>query len=127
LSEKERLWYDVTTNHLIVGIDIAKEVHLAGAVTFRGVHIGRPLTFSNDGFGFVKLLSWVRDLQQKHGLTQVIFGAESTGHYFLNLAFWLHQHGHKVVLVNPMTTKRNKENRDNKPSKNDTKDAMKES
>lgn len=114
----------ITTDHLIVGIDIAKEVHLAGAVTFRGIHIGQPLSFSNDGFGFGKLLSWVRDLQLKHGLTQVIFGAESTGHYFLNLAFWLHQQGQKVVLVNPMTTKRNKENRDNKPSKNDTKDAI---
>lgn len=114
----------ITSNHLVVGIDIAKEVHLAGAVTFRGVHIGRPLSFSNDGFGFQKLLNWVGDLQQMHGLSQVIFGAESTGHYFLNLAFWLQQQGQKLVLVNPMTTKRNKENRDNKPSKNDTKDAI---
>lgn len=55
---------------------------------------------------------------------QVIFGAESTGHYFLNLAFWLHQRNEQVVLVNPKTTKRNKENRDNKPSKNDAKDAI---
>jgi len=56
--------------------------------------------------------------------THVIFGAESTGHYFLNLAFWLHERGKLVVLVNPMTTKRNKENRDNKQSKNDAKDSI---
>lgn len=26
----------ITTNHMIVGIDIAKETHVAGAVNFRG-------------------------------------------------------------------------------------------
>ncbi|WP_253187075.1 IS110 family transposase [Paenibacillus sp. GP183] len=32
--------------------------------------------------------------------------------------------GLNVVLVNPATTKRNKENRDNSPSKSDPKDAL---
>jgi transposase len=32
--------------------------------------------------------------------------------------------GIDVALVNPMTTKRNKENRDNSPSKNEPKDAL---
>ncbi|MEX1028647.1 MAG: IS110 family transposase [Paenibacillaceae bacterium] len=114
----------ISTNHLIIGIDIAKEIHVAGAVNFRGIQLGRTLSFSNDYIGFEKLMKWVRDLQQTNGLTQVIYGAESTGHYFLNLAFWLHERMEKVVLVNPMTTKRNKENRDNKPSKNDAKDAL---
>ncbi|WP_244951359.1 IS110 family transposase [Paenibacillus thiaminolyticus] len=49
---------------------------------------------------------------------------ESTGHYWLNLADWLSEKGIKVVLVNPLTTKRNKENRDNSQSKNDAKDAL---
>jgi transposase len=114
----------ITTNHLVIGIDIAKETHVAGAVNFRGVQLGRTLSFSNNKFGYEKLQHWVRDLQRTHGLTQVIFGAESTGHYFLNLAFWLHESGEQVVLVNPMTTKRNKENRDNRPSKSDAKDAI---
>ena len=114
----------ISTNHLIVGIDIAKETHVAGAVNFRGIQLGRTLPFSNDILGFEKFMRWVHDLQQTNGLSQVIFGAESTGHYFLNLACWLHERMEKVVLVNPMTTKRNKENRDNKPSKNDAKDAL---
>ncbi len=114
----------ISTNHLVVGIDIAKETHVAGAVNFRGIQLGRTLVFSNDQFGYEKLLRWVHDLQQTHGLTEIIFGAESTGHYFLNLAFWLHERDEQVVLVNPMTTKRNKENRDNTPSKNDAKDAI---
>jgi transposase len=114
----------ITTNHLVVGIDIAKETHVAAAVNFRGIQQGRVVSFSNDRPGLEKLLCWVRDAQKVYGYTQVIFGVESTGHYFLNLAFGLRELGQTVVLVNPLTTKRNKENRDNRPSKNDTKDAL---
>jgi transposase len=37
---------------------------------------------------------------------------------------WLSDKGLHVVMVNPATTKRNKDNRDNSPSKNDPKDAL---
>lgn len=114
----------ITTHHLVIGIDIAKETHVAAAVNFRGIQQGRVISFSNDRPGLEKLLCWVRDVQKNCGCSQVIFGVESTGHYFVNLAFGLCELGETVVLVNPLTTKRNKENRDNKPSKNDTKDAL---
>ena len=114
----------ITSNHLVIGIDIAKETHVAGAVNFRGMQIGRILTFSNDQFGLEKLMHWAQELMKKNHLTKVVFGLESTGHYFFNLAFWLLERGEQVVLVNPLTTKRNKENRDNRPSKNDAKDAI---
>jgi transposase len=114
----------ISTHHLIIGIDIAKETHVAAAVNFRGIQQGRILSFQNDAYGLKKLLKWVADLQKAGAFQEVIFGAESTGHYFLNLAFALREQGRTVVLVNPMTTKRNKENRDNKPSKNDAKDAL---
>ena len=57
-------------------------------------------------------------------MNDVIVGMESTGHYWVNIANWLVERGFEVVLVNPMTTKRNKENRDNSPSKSDPKDAL---
>lgn len=114
----------ITTSHLVIGIDIAKDTHVAGAVNFRGIQLGRTISFSNNQSGYEKLMNWVHELQRKFGLSQVIFGAESTGHYFLNLAFWLLENGEEIVLVSPVTTKRNKENRDNKPSKNDAKDAI---
>jgi transposase len=66
----------------------------------------------------------MQGLQKEYRLAQLIVGLESTGHYWFNLADWLHRQGIQVVLVNPMTTKRNKENRDNRPSKNDFKDAV---
>jgi len=114
----------ITPDHLVVGIDIAKELHVAGAVNYRGQELGRPLSFSNDREGFERLLRWVAQLQKSSGLTKVIFGMESTGHYGIPLAKWLLGNCHEVVQVNPLTTKRNKENRDNKPSKNDAKDAI---
>jgi transposase len=64
------------------------------------------------------------ELQQKHRLKGLIIGMEPTGHYGFNLANWLFDKGKHVVMVNPATTKRNKENRDNSPSKSDPKDAL---
>lgn len=80
--------------------------------------------FSNDLSGFENLERTIRKLQKTHGMDDVIVGMESTGHYWFNLANWLVNKGIDVVLVNPMTTKRNKENRDNSPSKSDPKDAL---
>ncbi|MBA2944239.1 IS110 family transposase [Paenibacillus sp. CGMCC 1.16610] len=114
----------ITTNHLIIGVDIAKERHVARAVNFRGIELGRHVSFENRNEGFVKLLGWMQDLLAKHNLTSFIIGLEPTGHYWFNLAEWLTQNGYEVVLVNPLTTYRNKENRDNSQSKNDFKDAL---
>ncbi|CAG7659001.1 IS110 family transposase IS650 [Paenibacillus allorhizosphaerae] len=80
--------------------------------------------FSNDIGGFEHFERTVQKLQKMHGMNDVIVGMESTGHYWFNIANWLMKRGIDVVLVNPMTTKRNKENRDNSPSKNDPKDAL---
>uniref|UniRef100_UPI0016489424 hypothetical protein n=1 Tax=Paenibacillus cremeus TaxID=2163881 RepID=UPI0016489424 len=35
----------ITSNHLVVGVDIAKETQVARAVTYRGIEIGRPCSF----------------------------------------------------------------------------------
>jgi hypothetical protein len=115
----------ITTSHLIVGIDMAKETHVAQATNFRGIVLSnRHLSFKNTQEGFEKLQRWLDALQQKHRLKSLIIGMEPTGHYWTNLANWLARKGVNVVLVNPATTKRNKENRDNCPSKSDPKDAL---
>ncbi len=115
----------ITTTHLVIGIDMAKETHVAQATNFRGIVLSaRHLAFSNSKDGFEKLRRWVNELQQKHHLSNIIIGMEPTGHYWFNLANWLLEQRFSVVLVNPITTKRNKENRDNSPSKSDPKDAL---
>ncbi|MDQ0899343.1 transposase [Paenibacillus sp. V4I7] len=49
---------------------------------------------------------------------------EPTGHYWFSLAHWLKEKAIEAVLVNPHLVKKNKENRDNTPSKSDKKDAL---
>ncbi|TVY01484.1 IS110 family transposase [Paenibacillus cremeus] len=115
---------NITSNHLVVGVDIAKETQVARAVTYRGIEIGRPCSFKNDSLGFQKFLNWIKTIQKQHSKTSVIFGMEPTGHYWLNLAWWLLEQGFEVVVVNPYQVKSNKENRDNSPTKNDFKDAL---
>lgn len=115
----------ITESTLIVGIDIAKELHAAQAVDFRGrILSGQACSFGNDRKGFETLGQWIKRLQSTHKKDDVIIGMESTGHYWFRLADWLTQHGYDVAIVSPTTTKRNKENRDNSPSKNDPKDAL---
>jgi transposase len=115
----------ISTSHLVVGIDMAKETHVAQATNYRGVVVThRHLSFSNSIEGYEKLQRWIEGLQQKNRLNSVIIGMEPTGHYWWNLANWLVLKEINVVLVNPATTKRNKENRDNCPSKSDPKDAL---
>jgi len=108
-----------------VGIDIAKDTHVAQVVDYRSrVLTPRSLAFANTAAGFETFWKWLEAVQSKHGLSTVLVGLEPTGHYWFNLAAWLHRQQIDVVLVNPVLTHRNKENRDNTPSKNDTKDAL---
>ncbi|WP_307606917.1 transposase [Paenibacillus sp. V4I9] len=89
---------------------MAKEKHAAQAINFRGVVLSkRPILFSNDLAGFEHLEHSIRKLQKMHGMNDFVVGMESTGHYWFNIANWLVGQGIDVALVNPMTTKRNKE------------------
>ncbi|MGG1575806.1 IS110 family transposase [Fictibacillus sp. NRS-1165] len=114
----------ISPQHLIVGIDIAQQTHVARAVNFRGKILGNPLTFENNEGGFSSLFQWIRKLQKEYQLTDVIIGMEPTGHYWINLSTWLFEQEIEVVTVNPYHVKRNKENRDNTQSKSDLKDAL---
>lgn len=125
LSDKQNQRIElITSNHLIIGIDIAKFTHVARATDYRGIERGSYLTFSNDLEGFEKLYSWAQSLMLQFHKTELIFGVEPTGHYWINFAFWLKEKTLQLVLVNPFQVKRNKENRDNSPTKNDIKDAL---
>jgi transposase len=123
-DKQNQLIENITANHLVVGVDIAQETHVARAVNFRGIALGNPLEFSNDEVGFRSLDHWIRDLLASYKLSQIIVGMEPTGHYWLALAHWLKDTDIEAVLVNPHLVKKNKENRDNTRSKSDKKDAL---
>lgn len=113
----------ISDTTLVVGTDIAKSVHVARAMNYRGIELGKRCLFQNDECGLLTLLTWIEDLKTNHGLTDVILGVEPTGHYWFPLYYFLKQRGIQVVLVNPHHVKKSKELDDNSPTKNDIKDA----
>jgi len=107
---------------LIVGIDVASEIHYARAFDNRGVEQAKVFRFTNDMEGFKAFTKWADAIRLKAGKQGVIVGLEPTGHYWFNLAQYSKGHGMKIVLVNPFAVKRSKELDDNNPTKNDRKD-----
>jgi transposase len=123
-DKQNQLIENITAQHLVVGVDIAQETHVARAVNFREIALGAPLEFGNHREGFKLFERWVQDLLKTHNLSSSIVGMEPTGHYWFSLARWLVGQGVEAVLVNPHLVKKNKENRANTPSKSDRKDAL---
>ncbi|MFB5198628.1 IS110 family transposase [Bacillus sp. AFS073361] len=123
-DKQNQLIERISDKHLVVGVDIAQQFHVARAVNFRGIVVGDPLTFENNEDGFTILLHWINKLKRTNNLVTTIVGMEPTGHYWINLSKWLFEQNIDVVTVNPYHVKRNKENRDNTQSKSDKKDAL---
>ena len=113
----------ITSQTLIIGVDIAKFKHVARAQDYRGIEFGTPCFFENTKDGFSAFIDWINHLKQEQGMEKVIVGMEPTGHYWLNLAHNLKENGIKFVAVNPLHVKKSKELDDNSPTKNDVKDA----
>ncbi|BDG43968.1 hypothetical protein PcaKH35_23130 [Parageobacillus caldoxylosilyticus] len=71
--------------------------------------------------GFERFYQYIVDAMKEFGKTEVIVGIEPTGHYWLNLAYFLDEKGIPLVMTNPMHVKRSKELDDNLPTKHDAK------
>lgn len=112
----------ISEKTLIIGVDIASEVHFARAFDYRGVELAKILRFTNDEPGFKEFAAWVEEIKSKNHKDKVTVGMEPTGHYWFNIAPFLKDHSMKIVLVNPFHVKRSKELDDNNPTKNDRKD-----
>lgn len=114
----------ITPDTLIIGVDIAKNVHWARFTDYRGIPLGKALKVSNNKEGFENILTTIKGVGKQKGLSKVILGLEPTGHYWKPLANYLAGQPIKVVLINPYHTKKAKELDDNSPTKNDKKDAL---
>ncbi|HSU79107.1 MAG TPA: IS110 family transposase [Candidatus Angelobacter sp.] len=114
----------VTEKTLVVGIDIAKRTHYACFVDDRGRVLQKSFSVSQSGEGFEIFYHRVLEAMKENGKTELIIGIEPTGHYWLNLGYFLEERGIPLVMVNPMHVKRSKELDDNLPTKHDRKDAL---
>lgn len=119
---------EITITTLIVGIDIAKTTHYARFTDYRGMEIGKAVSFKSNAEGFESIVARIGQICNnkftRTPFTQVIIGMEPTGHYWKTLAHYLMEAGYRVVGVNPYHTKKAKELDDNSPTKNDKKDAL---
>ena len=109
--------------HMIVGIDVAKDKHHAFFGTVRGETLLRRLVFENNIQGFEKLMSHVQTLKACHGLSKVVFGVEPTANYHKPLGEHLIKCGCMLVLVAGEVIKKNRVLLDGRWDSHDTKDA----
>lgn len=114
----------ITAQTLIVGVDIAKKVQWAQFTDFRGIEISKPLKFNNNFTGFKIIIQKIEEIKKKCNFNNVFVGMEPTGHYWKPLGAFLENNGIKVILVNPLHTKKAKELDDNSQTKSDKKDAL---
>jgi len=109
--------------HLVIGIDVAKDRRHAFFGMPTGKTLLRRLVFNNTKEGFENLCFQIDILKTQHTLKKVIFGLEPTADYHKPLAEYLIRQGHIVVLVEGTAVKKNRELLDGRWDKNDTKDA----
>jgi len=114
----------ITEDTLVVGIDVAKNRHVARAQNFRGIEYGNPIYFYNREDGFERLKHWISKLAQEKNKEEIMIGLEPTGHYWLPLYRYLILSGFKVVTVDPHHVEQSKELDDHNPTKCDKKDAI---
>jgi transposase len=109
--------------HLIVGIDVAKDKHNAFFGTATGKALFKRLVFENNIEGFERLLIQADAIKIQHSLKKIVFGLEPTANYHKPLGEFLIKSAHMVVLVSGVAVKRNRELLDGRWDKHDTKDS----
>ncbi|MBT2756775.1 IS110 family transposase, partial [Mesobacillus foraminis] len=114
----------VTEKTLVVGIDIAKRKHFACFVDDRGRVLQKSFSVLQSSQGFESFYQHILTAMKEYEKTEVIVGIEPTGHYWLNLAYFLEEQSIPLAMANPMHVKRSKELDDNLPTKHDRKDAL---
>jgi transposase len=119
---------EITAGTLIVGVDVAKELHWARFVDYRGVEIGKVVSFGNDRKGYESIVAKIQEISKnktlRYPIETVMVGMEPTGHYWKPFANYMMLDGYRVVCVNPYHTKKAKELDDNSPTASDQKDAI---
>ena len=110
--------------HLIVGIDIAKDKHHAFFGTPTGKVLLKRLVFENTMDGFERLLTYVDAEKVKNGLEKVVFGFEPTANYHKPLGEYLVERDFSVVFVSGYAVNANRKMLDGRWDKNDTKDPV---
>lgn len=76
----------ITPSTLIVGIDIAKDKHVARVQDDRGIEFGKRLIFENRIHGSQKLLDWVFKHQKENNKTPCHFWCGTNRSFLVKLS-----------------------------------------
>ena len=86
-------------DRLLVGIDIAKDQHVAQGKVAHGRILAAPVVIPNTAVGFAAFWRRLEALRTATGLSEIVSALEPTGTYHQALAVFLEQQGVDVVLV----------------------------
>lgn len=111
---------------LAVGIDIAKEIHVARIVRGNGEELKERLAFGSSPDGLARAAAWVKGLGARYGADCILAGMEPTGLYwqpvYSSLARTLPECG--VYAVSPVVVKHSRYRRSSNLGKDDDRDAL---
>ena len=71
----------ITYRTIVVGIDIAKSRQWARFVDYRGLEIGKAVSFNNDREGFEYIVAEIQAKIKMFDAEKVIVGMEPTGYH----------------------------------------------
>lgn len=85
-----------------LGIDIAKNTHVASLIDEKGRNIFKGFSFSNSTDGGKSLLEIIKEHVD---FSDVTVGMEATGHYWLSIYSFLYDYDfHSIHVINPIQT-----------------------
>ena len=111
----------VNSETMIAAIDIGKDKNWMICRSLDGQD-SRPFGFPNTRVGFDNFYSKLLWFKKQYHASDMVVGFESTGVYSEPLVHYLRSKGIRLILVNPVHSKKVKEIRDNSPNKTDKKD-----
>ena len=105
-----------------LGIDIAKNTHVASLIDEKGKNIFKGFSFSNSTDGGKSLLEIIK----KHvDFSDVTVGMEATGHYWLSIYSFLYDYDfHSIHVINPIQTDGWRKSTEIRKRKNDIIDSV---
>jgi transposase len=112
----------IPEGYLVVGVDPHKKRHSAVAIT-QDFAIQAKFKFDNTGEGLTMMLDRTRGEMVKSRCRGVMFGIETGGHYWRNIAYFLDERGIPFRFINQYTLKRRREGKDLNRRKNDYRDS----
>ena len=67
-DKQNQLVERISAQHLVVGVDIAQEIHVARAVNFRGIFVGDPSLLKITKKASIDYYNWINELKNLNTL-----------------------------------------------------------